>query len=397
MRFAPTEVRKAPKCVREWQILEPSPNDKYTSANKTCTINIPAFGIMDLLRGFFTFNAKFTSTGANTYRRCHNGIWNIIKRITIAQAGQGDIEIAPEYGKVAHLQYIATREVDVDSYIGNSLWGIGSGASRSAAATGASYAIPLVNGFMSIDPIDITKLSGQLAVTIEFADPRDFMEADAGWTALDYEVTNVQFFVEKLNFLSDSVESRAIRSRNLWKIVSWRQYLRTPGLAQEWTLDVDHKTNSVDSFIVVMNTTADMTNPTINDRLETFIKNNTTSYQPIINGIPVPARKIDCVGMAAYVTFLSNIGKWMLRGVFTDTPVLTKANYDTNKFITMVDLRSFPSSPQLVNPVSFADASTSLSVQFTASAAPAAAFNVYTYVFYEQLVSLDNGFFKVAF
>ena len=238
-RFAPRPVARAPKAVREWQILEPTTTGPFTPSNKIITINIPTFGIMDMFRGFLSFDATFT--GGSTYRRCHNGIWTAIDRIVVTQAGTGDIENAQAYGRVVHAMYIANREVDVDDYVGSSCWGIGDATQRNTWAAGNSYAIPLQSGFFGLDPIDITELNGQLSIQIHLNDPLAFMEANDQTPALSYSFSNFQFFVEKLSFMSESAESKAIRSRATWKIVSWRDYMVTPALGStNWTLQVDH-------------------------------------------------------------------------------------------------------------------------------------------------------------
>lgn len=396
-RFEVKPLKRAPKAVREYQILEPTGQSPWTPNNRVITFMIPAFGVMDVRRGFLSFNAIFTSTGG-TYRRCHNGIWTMINRIVISQAGQGDIEIAPQYGRFAHLDYIANREVDVDSYLGNGLWGIGDSAARDALAPGANYAIPLINGFFQIDPIDLTQLKGQLQIDIYLDDPVNFMEYDG--SAGSYSVQNVQLYVEKLNFYSNSVESMAIKKKNMWRMTSWRNYIQNfnaPG--NNWTLAIDHKTNSVDGFRTVLQASTAYSTPTVNNRLETYLKNNVANYQPVINGLPVPSRPIDCTRNAGYITFLANSNKWDIHGSFNDPPVITLSDFNNSKFIVGYDMRAFPYSPQLVNPVSFAEASTSLNVNFsTGSVAPSTPnFNHYTYVNFEQILILTNGMFTTVF
>ncbi len=396
-RFEPKPIKRAPKAIREYQILEPSTQGPYNSNNRKITFMIPAFGVIDFRRGFLCFNAVFTSTGG-TYRRCHNGIWTMIDRIVVSQAGAGDIEICPQYGRYAHLDYITNREVDIDSYPGASMWGIGDAATRSGWATGRDYAIPLINGFFNIEPIDLTSLMGQLQIDIYLNDPVNFMEYDG--SAGNYSITGLQFWVEKLQFHSQSVESIAIKKRNTWKMVSWRDYTanyNTPG--SNWNLIIDHKTNSVDGFTTYMQASGALTDPTQNNRLETYIKNNVASYQPNINGLPVPARPINTSNMAGYVAYLTTKGKWDIHGNFNDPSLITKSDYDTTKFVVTYDFRAFPYSPQLVNPVSFAESATSLNVNFsTGSAAPSTAnFNHYTFVLFEQLLFLEKGMFKTVF
>lgn len=396
-RFESKPVKRAPKAIREWQIIEPSTQGPYNKQNKKITFNLTKFGICDFRRGFLGFNAVFTSTGG-TYRRCHNGIWTMIDRIVISQAGSGDIEIAPQYGRYAHLDYISNREVDVDSYMGASLWGIGDAAARNALAPGADYGIPLINGFFNIEPLDLTKLAGQLQIDIYLNDPVNFMEYDG--SAADYSVTNLQLWVEKLQFNSTAVESMAIKNRNTWKMVSWRDYTanyNTPG--SNWNLIIDHKTNSVDGFTTIIQASGALTNPATNNRLETFLKNNVASYQPNINGLPVPSRPIDTARVPGYIAYLTTRGKWDIHGNYNDPPVITRSDYDSTKFIVAYDFRAFPYSPQLVNPMNFAEASTSLNVNFsTGSAAPSTTnFNHYTFVNFEQLLSLSDGMFKTVF
>ena len=52
-RFAPRPVARAPKAVREWQILEPTTTGPFTPSNKIITINIPT--LCDFLLPFYFF------------------------------------------------------------------------------------------------------------------------------------------------------------------------------------------------------------------------------------------------------------------------------------------------------------------------------------------------------
>lgn len=398
-RFEPLPIARAPKAVREYQPLEPTTIGPFGPTNKKITIMIPPFGIMDMRRGFLVFKAS--CTGGSTWRAFHNGIWNIFDRIEVSQAGQGTLENAQEYGREAHRQYLKRREADVDDYIGKSCFGIGTNAHRRTLATGVEYAIPLVSGFFGIDPIDVTQLGGQLQIDFWLNDAAMCMEANDQAPALAYSVSDFTFYVEKLNFASDSVESKLIKSRASWRMKSWRAYMVTPALGStNWSIQIDHKTNSVEGFSTYMNLSADMSNPLILDRYETFIRNNVTQYQPVINGKPIPGRPIKCgttSGQPAYVIMLANEDKWELGGSFTDPSIIDKTAFDTNKFIVNVPFTAFPGSPQLLNSFNTAEAGTTITVEFQASAAPAAAFNQYTFVYFNQILTLSGGLFKVVF
>lgn len=352
--------------------------------------------LQDFRRAYIVFNATITASGGGgTYSRFAQGIWSVVNRLRIK--GQMELEDIHKYNLLYSLLHETMTEPDVDSNMG-SLWGIGTTGDRNGWASGRDYCLPVFSGFLSQGILPLSLIHDKLELEIYLEEPNACIETD--YSTYSYTITDIHLVYDRLTpsrSIAGQLQALVNSGQYAFFYRSFANYHSSLSVASA-QVQIHHRSDVVDGYFTIMRTTSTLNSPTTNDKFLTYNYNNCNSYQLRHNNVLVPDEAIDTTDRAiqAYMTLLRYLGRWKLRGVFTDAISLTPSAYINNRFIIVNDVRAFPMDPELVNSRGTQQHAVDTIIHINLNSAPAAQ-TVDTFVLYQLRAELAGGIFHRAY
>lgn len=362
--FAESELfkYKTPKKYK-WPVerdpkrLIPQQNEYRAKGNNVITFDIPNDHIYDFSESMIHFDVRIVSTGG-TYRRIHNGTWNLFSRVRHL-ANNRKIEEKVDYGDIYSVEWVFQGDEDMESTMGVDLLGIETQATRNiwGASAGKRLATPLNVGFLTAGLFPAKFLTERHQLELYIQDPLLCLETDG--TAPDIFISNIRWHC---HILKDSLNSRNrfgqsvdhdgfeanikgyVESGNFMVHYNSWETFQNPIFSVNHDLVISHRAAALSEILTIYRNENDRSNTLVNDKLMTFPKLDTTSYQFRINGAYFPDIAVDCTGDAldAYHHYLHWVNAWKLGGFDTDmpdNPNVTLDGFNTTEFIIAADFK----------------------------------------------------------
>lgn len=316
----------------------------YTSGqNAICRFRLPTDVPIDFRNSYVLADITLNVTGG-TYKRLSNGVWNILDRVR-HHANNDTIEERTSYNRIYSLLWQTLQDPDVEQTIGTDLIGIGTQADRDAAgAVTTRYCLPLDLGFLNSGVIPLHAFKGVChEIELYLGRAESYVETDG--TPISITVTNLEWHVETVTSMDGSYEEslRTLVDRSEFAVwyYQWATFQNYIANTQQ-DLIIAARNESLNAIISTFLPLSTMFSPTVNDKFNTFAKNDTTSYQYKINMKLIPEEPVDCTGKAieAYMNYLTWAGCWNLTSFHANSPNITLSNFNADQFIIVADFRN---------------------------------------------------------
>lgn len=357
--------------------------------NKIIRFYIPNCSFLDFRRGYISF-ILHTTRGNGTYVRPCNGSWTIFDRVRLKT--NGEIEDLRQYNTITSIMYEIGTQPDVTATIGANLYGMGLPADRNTFETSPRRVImPIPSEFLLAGIIPMQFVKERLELELYIDDPVNCLETDS--TVNDIIITDPWLVCDKVdpdpNYLSSVHSALAAHGLNL-SFTCWEQYTNQINSARA-SININHRSDSIDSMITILRPDANVSNPAINDRMLNWSKFGIINYQLKINGEFEPEEPIDCQDNATqnYVILLKWLGKWHGKGVYYNPPNIDNLVYNSTRFLLINDLQAHPDGGYL-NPRGTSHAAATVQIDIVMQAAPVSLIRADTYVQFNAIASINT-------
>lgn len=348
-------------------------------------------GLLDFRRGYLSFDFTLTCSSPYTYLRVGQGIWSIFNRLKLLAGGK-ELEDIREYNLYNSLLFEQLRDEDISDVIGPSCYGFATQSERNAfSSTTKTYACPILCGFFLTGVLPMGLLKQKLELQLYLEDPSRCIETDGNINNVSFSITNLYFHTEELR-LSGAVTSELqslVNSGISYPYKRFTHYVQ-PVTATRNNLVIPHVGGGIEAFIHVLRDGSNLGNPTINDKLLTYIPSNVTDHQLRINNEYYPPEVTLTSTPQSYVQYLRYINKWRLGGVFRNPPAIALDEYNNDKFIIVNQLETYPSEG-LINSCSTEGAGSNAYLVLNMSSPPIANTQIDTFVQSYGIICFCDG------
>lgn len=387
-------VRTNPTVLRQL----PNPNQTSWVANTTSTppkiiFELPQDNVYDLRGAYLLLTVAATQTGG-TFVRINNQITSIFDQVRIMN-GAVEQDRIDKYQLITRILQISTSDQERTDNQQKMLMGVDSTANRNSNSSGKKYAMPLFLALFKDKAICPYILNAKLWIEFTMADPRTYIEQDG--TAPVVTVTSPVLMIQNVGL--DQAQLRAYAAQ-LRSIIPYYSYHAFEYNAFNWLTSVSSidcqirtKASSLTALIVVIRKQADITDSTVNDKLDTYNFNSMSSYQLKIDGTPYPPEAIQCAsGIEPYVRFLNYMNGWSSFGGSRNAFTNINTNYATNKFILIHGFENHEHlSGQDMTGLNTSNGTKNIILTLTATAAPANQMLVEIFSVFDQANRIVNG------
>lgn len=329
-------------------------------------------GLLDFRRGYLSFDFRInTGVGVGTYLRVSQGIWSIFNRLRLVCGGK-ELEDIREYNLYNSLMFEALQDTEISDVIGPSCYGYATQAQRNVFSSATkTYSCPILCGFFLTGVLPMAFLKQRLELQLYLEDVSRCIETDYPIGLITMTLSNVYFHTEELKLESSVAREleALVNSGVTYPYKKFTHYVQ-PILNTMNNLVIPHVGAGIETLIHVMRNGANLSNPIVNDKLLSYVPNNTTDFQLRINNELYPPEKTLTTTPQAYVQYLRYINKWKLGGVYRNPPSISSDEYNTNRFIIVNQLETYPGE-SLVNNLSTESAGTNMYLVLNLAVPPA--------------------------
>ncbi len=389
------EIRKA-LAARRTPIIIRSLNTQYSTAgNRKIMIKLSNQNILDLRKGFLKMDITLTAPGS-TYKRLHSNIQCIFNRIVV-RSGSVVIQDNRDANRKALLMYEITQDPDMTGCIGMN-GGFGTQAERNTAGgLTQSYMVPLPSNLLKSELLPTRDLANPIEIDLYLEEPSVVMETDSVG-ALNIAVENVEFHVEKYElessysqYISDYIANNGLKLG--FHELERYQNLVTTSVTQN--LIINSRNSSLYGIMNIFVPSATLNDPSVNDRLITWLPTGLQTTQVDVNSKLYPDEPTDCVSTNrwnAYQMYLRWANAWALDGIIFKAPPITSTAFSTDRFIQFDDFEPFPEAPKtIINPFTTLENSANIRKKYTFTVAPPANTQLDSYVEFFVEIQITAG------
>lgn len=390
------EVRVGTTAIRT-EVQIPAQQTSYVSnSNQIMKFQLSNSNFFDFRRGYLRFTLSVSVVGG-TYVRIHNGIWSVFERQRII--GTSEIEDVRKTNMLHNMIFESGVEPPVQSNLYHAISGVGSQAQREAwAAAPKEYALPLLLGTFTNSILPLNLINESLYVEIYIANPTEFVETDG--TNPVITITDPRIHCDRV--LTDPSYTAAVKNQisaagmNM-AVCSYEHFANNVNSANNM-IQINHRSDSIDSIIHIMRNANDVNNLLIDDRLRTFNYNNCQTFRLKFNSILYPEEPIRATGSAvhAYLELTKWYGKWNIQGTMEDTLPIDGVDFLTDRFFIINDLTVHPGE-NLVNPRGTSRAGSDMQLDLILAGVPVTPQQLESFVKYTVFLNVNkNGRFQRA-
>jgi hypothetical protein len=306
-------------------------------------------------------------------------MWNIVDRFRLEQAGQY-IEDRRYYGFQETLNYRVATHLAQQSTTGEALFGDGARPIREYKSANGSvwkYALPIPTTALTkaILPWYCVGRDGRAGAVPEvwlqweLTQPNNFLEVygDLAGGGLNYTLsyTISRVMVEYEEIFGDGGNNAIITNwtsiPRAFPSIYYRSFLSNKyplNDSLDQTISIEFKLSSIIAIFVTFHVDAELSNPLVYDRFETFQGRQEvplTNYQWDINGCLWPDQPVEMndVGWTSgYLMYQRAFQMYHSRIVQQEVTPINISEFADNKFILVLDCNEFPLSNNIINPVS---------------------------------------------
>lgn len=298
-------VRQTLFTGRNPYIITPSETKTYSKTMKKLRLDLPQTGIYDPTTGYLQWYAKTNIAPAGgpppvTWCRFMPLANSVIYAIRLYQGTRNVAEIV-DYGMKAQLEWEHEREPNYATNHQDEI-GVGTQATRITWSTGRYYIVPIDFGPL-MRPLNMNLMKGPMYLEIEFYDPADCLECDAGTpvATIDYNINNVSWVVDQLPSIpSGFLAANGNLVGGQWQVLEDDIYEISVTATTKASLEVPFTGMSVQDIAIVQWTDTQKGDPhftsggTLDPRWIYMPQNNTKYIRWRINGAYFPHDVIDC-------------------------------------------------------------------------------------------------------
>lgn len=363
---------------------------------------------IDFNRGCILVKVSLTRT-AGTYIRPSNLIANMIEKFELID-GNTLVEDYPKYGEKYTLDYLLNRKLNASQTSGISYYGEAAPATRSlrhATSAAYEYKLPItsdilskLHAFPNFEPF--AKGSDQITLRWHIAKAAQWIESDAGAANISWSITQFDLYKDHVDMedsgkyikmLMDSSSSLSGSLKYSW--VNDDVTIHPLTNAQSQSIVIEQKKSSIQGMLVTVRQSADVFNPAVDDKFETWYgPNHPSAAFPLISyqwrhdtkawpDRPVRTQGPNCVEgywwLQKWMDHESGTGN--LQEVFD----LSGETFSEDKFVMVLDARAWPQlRGEVYNNVSTLKSNNALHLNLEFSAPPAAGLQLVVHTFHDK-------------
>ncbi len=362
---------------------------------------------IDFFRGAIYIKVSLTgSGGGGTYIRPSNLIANMIERFELID-GNTQVEDYQHYGEKYTLDYHLKKKKNASNTSGFAFYGEGSQADRNARhATSASfeYKLPItsdilskVHAFPNFEPF--AQGNDQLIMRWYIAKGSAWIETNYttySWTVTQWDIYRDHLDLDDSKRFQDALLSASTVPGSLK--YSWLNddvFYRNLETTSKQTISLEIKKSSLQAILVTVRKAADVNNPLINDKFETWYGPQHPSgsfpllnYQWRLDTRSWPDRPIQTDGPYAIHAY-----QWLLAyknqdngvGNLEETFDITPTDFATNSFVMVFDARVWPQlKTEVFNNVSTLKSNNSIHLELEFSTPPPAGMQLVIHTIHDK-------------
>lgn len=359
---------------------------------------------VDWRRASIVFTLQL-SRGSGTYIRASNLIWNIIERFELEE-GNENAEDYHKFAEQSTTKYILESQANGAAGHGESFYGDGSQANRNAKGAAVwKYKIPLssiplakIATFPMFPPFHSPANRLQFRWIIKKG--AQWIETDANPNDYDWEIQSWEIFYDQVVMENKATYASHWNNSPLGMggipKISWLASdvsIRDLNISTSQTVLIDQKRQSLHGILCTIRRSADVSDPTVNDKFETWYGPNgaavfpLTQYQWRFNDGWWPERPVNLTDTYGIEGF-KRLEHWLNHdhgeGNFKETNDIGAAEFMDHKFVIVGDFRTWPLIINTYNSVSTAHANTNIELHLTFSAPPEAGLQIIVHTFYDR-------------
>jgi len=386
-----SSIRSGIAIHRDRYKLDSLQSEYATTTNRIIKFELPNQNFIDFRRGGLDVNVTITTTGG-TYKRLAQFATSLFSRFTIRTGVE--IEDIKEYNLLTSILQTTAVESDVHETVGNALLGFGTQAERNAwGAVQTQYIIPVFSSFLNTGLIPISFIRDKVCVEFYIADAINIVETDGTNPIVTITDAELHYDIVVADDSYTNQVATQLRTTGLnLGAKTWEHYANTFNSARA-TVNINHRSDSVEDIVSTMRTDSTLQNPLINDKMMNWYRFGLTQYSLKINSVIIPQEPIDTTGRAveAYLEYLKWLGKWHIHGVYKNPPNITGNNFTLDKFLIVNELTQHPGEMNLVNPVGTKHISSTLFMDLLLSAPPPSTVRIDSFVEYYITYNINTS------
>lgn len=360
---------------------------------------------VDFNRGCILVKVALSRTGG-TYIRPSNLIANMIEKFELID-GNTLVEDYPFYGEKYTLDYVLNRKEGAAATSGLTYYGEASQAVRNARHdTSASfeYKLPItsdilakLHAFPNFEPF--AKGNDQLVLRWHIAKASRWIETDAptySWTINQFDIYKDHVdFDDSGRYIKMLMDGSSMSGALKYSWLNDDIIIRPLETTTSQTIVIEQKKSSVQGFLVTVRKAADVNNPLISDKFETFYGPQHVSgifplaaYQWRLDTRSWPDRPVKTTGVYALDAYRW-LQLWMnhdkgdanLEEIFD----ISGADFANDKFIMVLDARAWPQlGGDVYNNVSTLKSNNALHLNLEFSAPPASGLQLVIHTIHDK-------------
>jgi hypothetical protein len=371
-----------------------SQQPSYSSdSGSIITFILPKEELGDFRRSCLDLNVTLVPSGVGTYARLSQGAYSMFKRFRIKTGTE--IEDLREYNLLMSMLIETTLEDNIVDTIGYSMYGYGTQAERNAwGLTQKQYLLPIYSSFLALGLIPLGFIKETITIEFTLDIPNNFIEHDyTGGVKIVINDAELHYdvVIPPLDY-SNAVFSRLSTSGLRMTAKVFEHYTNVLKAAKEM-VNINHRTDSVESIVTIFRTDADMANPAINDKFINYQRYGLQQYQSKINSVIYPQEPIIAGAdpLETFIEYLKWIGRWKIRGDELNPTKMTMTSFESNKFLAIINLAQHPEEENaLINNLSTKNSSSSVILELYFNAPPASFVRADSFVEYNVVYEIDK-------
>jgi hypothetical protein len=384
------QPKRGPSGTRK-EIRLPAVATSYaTNSDSIVRFFFSSDGILDFRRGYLSFDLTVNCSTPYTYLRVSQGIWSIFNRLRLVATKE--LEDIREYNLYNSCLFESLRDEDIADVIGPSCYGFATQAERNSfSSTTKTYSMPVLCGFFLTGAVPMKLLKQRLELQLYLEQVSRCIETDANIADVSYTLTNIYFHTEELA-LDPAVlgELQSLMGSGIsYPYKRFVHYVQ-PVINSRSNLVIPHVGSGIEALLHVFRNSNSLSNPLLNDKLLTYSRINVEDHQLRINNDLYPPEKTLANTPQSYIQYLRYIGKWTLSGVYRNPPAIGLDEYNSNRFIIVNHLETYPNEG-LVNGLSTEAAGTNMYLQLSTTVAPPAGTQMDTFVQSHGVITFVDG------
>lgn len=351
---------------------------------------------------------KVTLTGNGTYIRPCNLISNMIERFELVD-GNTQVEDYLKYGEKYTLDYYLNKEKNGGAVSGFTFYGDASRAERNARHTpvlGVSktfeYKLPItseilskIHAFPNFEPF--AKGNDQLILRWYIAKAETWIETDGNvyaWSIGQWDIYKDHLDLDdSVKYQNMLMEGSTVRGTLKYSWVHDDVLIRPLDVTTSQVVQIEQKKSSLQGILVTVRKGADVNNPTINDKFETWYGPQSgvfplASYQWRMDDKSWPDRPIKTTGPYALEAF-----RWLTlwknhdngEGNLDEIFDISGPQFANDKFIMVLDARTWPQlMGESYNNVSTLRSNNSINLHLEFSSPPPPGLQLVVHTFHDR-------------